>query len=107
MSLNSCDKNHVACRGWTAHLRAHISFCHSTHPTLAGDDPSQGGASLLAVDVAAIPSAFGAVVHRQCLQSQEYLLDPAVIDNCTQVEAMCLFPQGKHLKNESELAALK
>ena len=70
---------------------------------LAGEGPRQGGTSLLAVDVANTPTAFGAVVHRQCLQSQEYLLDPTVIDNCTQVE-ICPFLEGKHAEKGLELA---
>jgi len=72
-------------RGWGTHLRSSICLCY-TGVGLGGLGVESKGLGLLGVaPVASAPSGFGAVVHRKGLQSQEYILDPAVLDNCTQV----------------------
>jgi hypothetical protein len=73
-------------RGWGTYLRSSISFCCAAVGP-GGSSVEARGLGLLGVTpIATAPSGFGAVVHRKGLQSQEYILDPAVLDNCTQVK---------------------
>lgn len=76
-------------RSRTVHLKCSVSFMVDSTPSAALIRVHNGAqGSTISLGFAAtrqMPTAFGKVAQRKALQAQEFLADPAIIDNGTQV----------------------